>query len=113
MKNKKKIKVNYLQNWNEDGTHYDQTITLKKDFIKYINKLIKHYHNSTYENKCITADSIGFSTYYDCYLKEIDLTKNYYFMNITQLKFIYYYLSINNYDVKRILCRNTLLKMEV
>ena len=107
---KKKVKVNYLSSWSESGTHYNQTITLDKKFIKYINKLIKYYHNSSSEVKNITANSVGFSTYYDCYLKEIDLAKNYYFMNITQLKFIYYYLSINNYDIKRILCRNTLLK---
>ena len=110
---KRKVKVNYLSSWSENGTHYNQTITLDKKFIKYINKLIKYYHNSSYEVKCITAEKIGFSTYYDCYLKEIDLTKDYYFMNITQLQFIYYYLSINNYDIKRILNRNTLLKMEV
>lgn len=108
---KKKVKVNYLSSWSEEGTHYDQTITLKKDFIKYINKLIKNYHNSDYENQCITAETIGFSTYYDCYLKEIDLNKNYEFLTLTQLSFIYYYLNINNYDTKRILRRNTLLKV--
>ena len=108
---KKKVKINYLSSWSESGTHYNQTITLNKDFIKYINKLIKNYHNSSYENKCITAETIGFSTYYDMYLEEIDLTKDYYFLNITQLIFIYYYLRINNYDIKRIKNRNTLLKV--
>lgn len=107
----KKIKVNYLSSWDESGTHYNQTITIKKDFIKYVNKLIRHYHNSNYENKSITADTIGFSTYYDCYLEEIDTKKDYNFLTLTQLKFIYYYLSINNYDVKRILARNTILKI--
>lgn len=111
MRKARKVKVNYLSSWNNDGTHYNQTITLNKVFIKYINKLIKHYHNSDYENKCIIADRIGFSTYYDCYLTEIDTKKDYEFLTLTQLSFIYYYLSINNYDVKRILRRNTLLKI--
>lgn len=107
----RKVKVNYLSNWNTDGTHYNQTITLDKNFIKYINREIKNYHNSTSDIKNITADCIGFSTYYDCYLQEIDTTKDYEFLTLTQLKFLYYYLAINNYDTKRILGRNTLLKM--
>lgn len=107
---KKKVKVNYLQSWNDEGTHFDQTIYVKKEFIKYINKLIRFYHSCDSENKNIIADTIGFSTYYDCYLKEIDTKKDYEFLTLTQLSFIYYYLSINNYDIKRILGRNTLLK---
>jgi len=109
---KKKVKVNYLQSWDVDGTHFNQTITLDLDFIKYVNKQIRYYHNATSENKEIIANTIGFSTYYDCYVKEIDTTKEYYFMNLTQLSFIYYYLNINNYDTKRILRRNTLLRIE-
>jgi len=108
---KKKIKVNYRQNWSDAGTHYTQTIYLSKKFVDYINLLIRDYHNSSYENKEILASQVGFSIYYDMYLEEIDLEKGYYFMNITQLKFIYYYLNINNYDTKRILYRNTMLKV--
>lgn len=109
MAKNKKVIVNYLQHWNEEGTHYTQTITLDKNFIKYINKLIKKYHESNEESKNIISNFVGFSTYYDFYLKEIDTSKNKYFLNITQLKYIYYYLSINNYDIKRIKDRNTLL----
>jgi hypothetical protein len=106
----KKLKVDYKKRWGTDGTVYDQTITLNKDFIKYINKNIKYYHNATDEVKEIITKNIGFSKYYDCYLEELDTTKNINYLYITQLQFIYYYLSINNYDVKRVKLRNTIIK---
>ena len=112
MSTDKKVIVNYCQHWNEEGTHYTQTITIDKSFIKYINKQIKKYHESTAENKNILSGYVGFSTYYDFYLKEIDTTKDKYFLNITQLHFIYYYLNINRYDTRRIKERNTLLLMK-
>lgn len=107
----KKLVVSYQKCWNTDGTVFDQKIKLDKSFLKYVNKLIRHYHNDTYENKCITADTIGFSTYYDCYLDEIDTDKKYNFLFLTQLSFIYYYLSVNNYDTSRIKRRNTIIEV--
>lgn len=106
----KKIKVNYRQNWGKDGTHYTQTITLDKSFIKYVNKNIKYYFNATPEVRETIANSVGFSTYYDCYLEELDLKETYNFLTHTQLMFIYYYLEVNNYDTRRILDRNTIIK---
>ena len=106
----KKIKVNYKKCWGNDGTCYNQIITLKKDFIKYINKQIRNYWNSSEENKRIIEDSIGFNSYYNFYLEELELS-DYIFLNITKLQFIYYYLSINNYDIKRVKCRNTIVKV--
>lgn len=106
----KKIKVNYRQNWGKDGTHYTQTITLDKGFIKYINKNIRYYFDADYDVKETIAESVGFSTYYDCYLEELDEKETYNYLTLTQLRFIYYYLAVNNYDVKRVLYRNTIIK---
>ena len=108
---KKHITISYQKEWGKDGTVYDQKIKINKDFIKYINKQIKHYHNANYENQCIIADTIGFSTYYDCYLKELDADAKTNYTTQVQLSFIYYYLSINNYDVSRIKRRNTKIKV--
>lgn len=107
----KKIKVNYRQNWGKDGTHYDQTITLDKSFIKYINKNIRYYFEAAPEVKETIAKSVGFSTYYDCYLEELNEKEAYNYLTLTQLRFIYYYLAVNNYDVKRVLYRNTIIKV--
>lgn len=107
----KNIKVNYRQHWSNDGTHYDQTIKLDKSFIKYINKQIDNYYNSNDENKEIICKTIGFSKYYDCYLQKININEKICFLNLTQLRFIYYYLSINNYIIDRILYRNTMLEI--
>ena len=104
----KKIKVDYKKHIANDGTIYDQTITLPKDFVKYINKNIKYYHNLSEEVKECTAENIGFSKYYDYYLEELKADIN--FLTLTQLKFIYYYLNINNYDTKKIKVRNTIIK---
>ena len=107
----KPVKVGYRKNWGSDGTCYTQTITLTKDFAKYINKQIKYYHNASDETKNIICDSVGFSKYYDYYLDEIDTKKSINYLFLTQLSFIYYYLSINNYDISRIKKRNTILKI--
>ena len=108
---KKKIIVSYQKSWGTDGTLYNQKIKLDRSFLNYINKLIKHYHNANEENKNIIAENVGFSTYYDCYLDEIDTKQKYNCLFLTQLCFIYYYLSINNYDVSRIKRRNTILEV--
>jgi hypothetical protein len=108
---KKHLIVSYQKAWGKDGTFYDQHIKINKDFIKYINKQIKHYHNADYENKNIIADTIGFSTYYDCYLNELDIRNKYNYLTLTQLSFIYYYLSVNNYDINRIKRRNTIIEV--
>lgn len=107
----KKIVVDYKKTYSSDGCVYNQTITLNKKFIKYINKNIKEYHNSPSDVKDILCKTIGFSKYYDCYLEELNLNKKNIFLTLTQLKYIYYYLSINNYNVKRILHRNTKLNI--
>lgn len=105
----KKIKIDYKKHIAKDGTIYDQTITLSKDFVNYINKNIKYYKNASPEVKNCIAEDIGFSIYYDYYLEEIKEEIN--FLKMTQLQFIYYYLSINNYDIKRIKTRNTIIKV--
>ena len=110
-KTRKKVIVNYQQEWSEDRTHYTQQITLDKKFLKYINKNIKYYHDASHEVQETIADSVGFSTYYDCYLEPLDLKKSKIFLTLTQLSFIFYYLHINNYDIKRIKRRNTLIKV--
>ena len=108
---KKKIIVSYQKRWGTDGTVYDQTIKLDKSFIKYINKQVRYYHNASNDVKSIICDSVGFSKYYDCYLQELDASAKINYLFLTQLKFIYYYLSINNYDVSRIKARNTIIKV--
>lgn len=107
----KKIIVSYQKRWGTDGTCYNQTIKLDKNFIKYINKLIKKYHESDDELKNIICDRVGFSKYYDCYLDELNTKESINYLFLTQLSFIYYYLSINNYDVSRIKRRNTIIQV--
>ena len=107
----KNIKVDYKKHWGKDGTVYSQTITLEKDFLKYINKNIDYYFNASSEVKETIADSIGFSTYYDYYLEKLDLKEEYNYLTLTQLRFIAYYLYKNNYDLKRVLHRNTIIKV--
>ena len=107
----KKIIVNYTQHWDNEGTHFDQVIKLDKKFIKYVNKLINYYHNSNNEVKEITCNIIGFSKYYDFYLKPIDIKNKVCFLNLTQLRFINYYLILNNFDTYKIKNRNTMLEI--
>ena len=107
----KKLIVSYQKRWGSDGTCYNQTIKLDKNFIKYINKQIKYYHNASDEIKNIICDSVGFSKCYDCYLDELNEKESVNYLFLTQLSFIYYYLSINNYDVSRIKIRNTIIKI--
>jgi hypothetical protein len=106
-----KIKVDYKKHWGKDGTCYSQTITLKKDFLKYINKQIDNYFNSSVEVREIIADNSGISTYYDCYLDKINVEEKYNYLTLTQLLFIEYYLDINNYDTRRVKYRNTIIKV--
>ena len=61
----KKITVDYKRHFDKNGTCYNQTITLSKDFIKYINKLIKYYQNANNEVQKTICESVGFSKYYD------------------------------------------------
>lgn len=111
MRTDKRIIVDYKKHWGESGTCYSQTIQVNKKFIKYVNKEIKNYWKSDENIKSVYQKSVGFSSYYDCYLKEINIKEKIVFLNLTQLQFIYFYLSLNNYDVSRIKYRNTLLKI--
>ena len=105
----KKVVVSYQKHFDNNGTCYNQVIKLDKSFMKYINKLVRYYFESSYEIQNIIAESVGFSMYYDCYLEELDTKEKYNYLTLTQLSFIYYYLFVNNYDVSRIKRRNTLL----
>lgn len=107
----KKIIVDYKRHFDKNGTCYNQTITLSKDFIKYINKLIRHYHNASDEVKNITCETTDISRYYDFYLEELPQNENIMYLTLTQLKFIYHHLAINNYDTKRIKHRNTRIRV--
>ena len=107
----KKITVDYKRHFDKNGTCYDQTITLSKDFIKYINKLIRYYHNSSDEVKNITCETTGISRYNDFYLEELPQKENIIYLSLTQLKFIYHHLAINTYDIKRIKYRNTRIRV--
>ena len=111
MRTPKKIIISYRKNWNNDGTFYNQKIKLNKDFIKYLNKNIRYYHNVSDDVKETICDSVGFSKYYDCYLKELDTKNKYNYTSQVQLSFIYYYLNINNYDVSKIKRRNTIIEV--
>ena len=107
----KKIIVDYKRNWGQDGTCYNQTITLTSDFIRYINKLIKYYQNADDEVQKTICESVGFSKYYDFYLEELPQNENIIYLGLTQLKFIHYHLAINNYDIQRIKYRNTRIRV--
>ena len=108
----KKLVIDYKRHWGESGACYNQTITLTSDFIKYINKLIRYYHNASDEVKATICESVGFSSYYDFYLEELPQNENVIYLGLTQLKFVYYHLAMNNYDVSKIKARNTILKIK-
>lgn len=107
----KPVKVSYRKRWGKDGTCYTQAIKLNKSFVKYINKLIKYYWKSSEEVKETFRDNLNISSYYDYYIEELKGDKIIP-LTLTQLKIVFYYLSINGYDVGRILNRNTLLIIE-
>ena len=96
------MKVSYNKKWDDYGTCYTQTINVNKKEFHKINK---------YFNK-IKVDDLG--SYEKIYFKTLESTKTektktskLYFLNLTQLKFI----NIIFKDNKRILIRNTILKL--
>ena len=107
----KKITVDYKRHFDKNGTCYNQTITLTSDFIRYINKLIKYYQNADDEVQKTICETTCISRYYDFYLEELPQNDNIIYLTLTQLKFIYHHLAINNYDVQKIKYRNTRIRV--
>ena len=108
---KKHLTIDYKKSYN-NGCVYSQTITINKHFLNYINKQVKKYKNLSCENKIILLDNIGISLYYELYIEELPGNANYIYLGLNMLKFIYYYLDINNYDISKIKYRNTRLKIK-
>lgn len=100
------MKINYLKNWGNDGTVYNQTITIDKNimgkFNEYINKI-----------KAI-RESQRYSTIYIENLKEgknyVTLTTLDYFMKF-YLKYIYEPPKKDKM-YERILWRNTIINVK-
>lgn len=111
MKKKKHLIIDYKKSF-KNGCVYSQTITINKHFLNYINKQVKKYKNLSCENKCILLDNIGISYYYEFYIEELIKNQKYVYLGANMLKFIYYYLDINNYDISKIKNRNTRLKIK-
>lgn len=106
------MKVNYFKEWGEDGTVYNQTITIEKEHIEKFNEFIRAEKQEVENKKVITSDELKTLMY----LNELTEGKNY--TTLTTLRnFIYYYrLHIYNpykdeKDLKRILNRNTIIKV--
>lgn len=88
----KKLRINYLKNWDSEGYCYKQTI--------YIDKTIKDLFNEKIKDAPKTFDN-------NLYLKELTNDKVQY-LKLTQAKYLLMLLVELNYDTKRFLLdRNT------
>ena len=105
----KKIIVSYQKEWNNDGTCYTQTIKISKNFLLFLAKKIDDEIKSNYKNYCNYAH--GDKLKAECYLQQLDTTKNKHFLKLTQLRFIYPYLQFN-FDTSRVKTnRNTIIEV--
>lgn len=106
------MKVSYLKEWSNDGTFYNQTITIEKEFIGKFNEIVKAKKEEI--SKKIIHSNEDMKVL--CYLQELKVGKNYthlttldYFMKF-YLKYIYEPPKRDK-DYQRILERNTIIKV--
>ena len=106
------MKVNYLKEWSNDGTFYNQTITIEKKYIEKFNEIVRAKKEEA--SKKIILSNEDMKILY--YLEELKVGKNYtklttldYFMKF-YLKYIYEPPKRDkNYE--RILERNTIINV--
>ena len=86
------MKINYKKNYGNNGTVYNQTITIDKEFAEKFNRYILDVKNNINYKKCWSDEDLKIF----CYLKMLEIntqfeTLNY--INLTTLDyFIKYYL---------------------
>lgn len=102
------MKINYIKKFGNDGTVYNQTITIEENLIKNFNKMVEVKKRETAKKKIYTDEDLKILNYLD-FLK---LGNNY--SNLTTLKYFINYCFENIPDLqsrKRIKWRNTVIKV--
>lgn len=108
------IKISYRKKWSNDGTFYNQTITIDKKtailFNNFIFKILNKDREEIQKNHIITGEQIM----RECYLKRLASGANY--THLTTLDyFMKFYLQAiykaqkKDKTYKRILNRNTII----
>lgn len=112
------IKVDYKKNWGNDGTCYTQTITIDKDFKELYNnyllelkiKIDKNYiENKSYSDYDLKIKSLNYLENGINYTNLIHLNTLLNLINVINDNDLF----INKIDFKRILWRNSIIKVEV
>ena len=111
------LKVNYLSDWDKNGTHYNQnikiTFQLAKGFNWYVNKIKEEIEKKSKKTHITSGVDMEILTY----LQKLDLKEKNYLTLTTLNYFMTYYIKYvyqapkrdKNYE--RILHRNTIISI--
>ena len=107
------IKISYRKKWSNDGTFYNQTITIDKKtailFNNFMFKILNKDKEEIQRNHIITNEQIM----RECYLKRLALGANYTYLTTLEYFMSFYLKNIykpskKDKTFKRILNRNTI-----
>ena len=98
------IKVNYKENWDCEGYHTTQTITLSKELLKEFNNFLVDCRKQIEQKKLKTSVEMYLLTYG----RNVENLNR--CLRLTQLRLFYQFLKENNIDCSRVKTdRNTML----
>ena len=100
----KELKINYRQNWDCEGTHTTQNITLSKEIFEKFNFYLEELNNSILEQRIIESKDVEILMY------ATPIWNYKRCIGITRLRLLKVFLKDKGYDTTRLLTdRNTMI----